>query len=177
MNPATHPTRLTSKTGWIILLLGGAICFAGFLIYQRATAVHDVHFILPTGFRGRVWLCEDPKGERLRPAHGRITIRVPPSGVVRLHDTSFLEQWHITSAEDDAGRKIADDLDQTPNKLGVFVFELESGVSQYSGQSFRWDSCFFGSPAERDVINKSGDISAFDELRTRLNQEPNARWK
>jgi hypothetical protein len=158
----------------IVLAIGLVLCVAAVLLYHVTNTVDEVHYVLPAGFHGRFWMYEDPNGGRLRPVNGRITIRVPPDGLVKVHDTWFLEQWHITTGADYSGRKMVDDLNEVSPKFGIAVFELESGVTRMWGREFRWESCFVGTPAEFSAVRKSGDIAAFDELRARLGAESGA---
>ena len=163
-----------TKTAWrtgilLVLLVGGTL-----LYYQHTHSVREVRYVLPVGYHGFFWLYETPTGATLRPVHGRVTVQVPPDGVVRVSDTSFLHQMHSVSAEDTSGHVLF--VGDSVSASNTYVWENGSSVQSTTGTSneIRWVTCFVGSPAEQGSIDKNpqGIEGDLQELKSRLGAVP-----
>lgn len=152
-----------------VLIVGAALlaslAFLGVWFGARER-VEVVHFVLPDNYRGYFWVIVDQEsGERVLVKHGTATVRVPPDGIVRLHDDWFLEDWHRHSAAFASGMRISTDTDDhaSPEALKLW------GLGETTGGNLTAKDFLVGTASDyREHFKRGTPTYSFDELRRRL---------
>lgn len=105
----------------ISLVACGIAAFGPFMLMASAGRHGpSVHFVLPTGFRGGFKLVLDQvDGTDVSVQQGRITFKIPESGILRIRSFGFSEHWHTESAAFADGSTIPDQFQVGPNQLAM----------------------------------------------------------
>jgi hypothetical protein len=142
----------------VLFLMAGGIALMAVRVRNRVEAVH---FILPSGFRGTVWVMVDPRGGGdIRPVAGRVTLSIPTDGVLTVKSDAFLTDWHKSGAEAN-GRRVPSTGDDGfgPDAVGLRgVTRTSEGVNVF----------VVGTRAEEDAIRRAlSDVSTEGQRRLR----------
>ncbi len=120
-------------------------CAVGILICSACERPHDVHFVVPDGFRGvfKVEISE-AAGPVPRDPSGAYVFRVPPSGVLRVRsqDADVFDLVQGLTAEYASGAGLLAGDVPGPKAVGLHLLWGDSDGTLY---------CIIGTPAERDA--------------------------
>jgi hypothetical protein len=117
-------TVVQTSRGW--LLFGAILLLVVFglvaaVMYWRIARFHEgggsVHYVLPDGFRGRIKVVFDSRCAPISEDQRAMTLTVPPDGVVRVADVSWLHEWRTVSASYADGTTIPMDITGTVPQL------------------------------------------------------------
>jgi hypothetical protein len=79
-----------------------------------------IHFIVPTGYRGPIWVIEDRVNcQPLAISERGYIMRIPGSGVLKVRSLVPFTRWHSLTAAFSDGAPLATDYGLRDNQLGL----------------------------------------------------------
>ena len=88
-----------------------------------------IEFVVPDGYRGKVWILFDPIAPDLPVVNGRYQASFPSDGVLRVGSMRPFQQWHPSSARYANGTPLHADLLSDSSQVASDAIGMWAGPS------------------------------------------------
>ena len=85
-----------------------------------------IEYVIPDGYRGKVWVLLDPNAPNLPVIGGRYQVEFPAQGLLRVRSMQPFERWHGSSARFAGGTGLAVDLVPGQSTVSPFTIAMWS---------------------------------------------------
>jgi hypothetical protein len=93
----------------LVVIAAIAGCLAVICLYLWGPGA-SIEFVLPNGFRGPIWIVEDPNVDNtMEYSNGRYIAQIPRNGVLRLSSTRAFKRLHSMTAKFENGKTLYTD--------------------------------------------------------------------
>ncbi|HTU92238.1 MAG TPA: hypothetical protein VMF69_19300 [Gemmataceae bacterium] len=131
----------------ILMLIAVLVPFGTIAYYNRTG--YPIVIVVPSGFRGPIWIVEDSQAEEIIPkVDGEYRVKVPQSGVLRVKSTDMFAVWHSETSRYSDGKILPHD---GPIEVPDNVLCLRDGgyvAATRSGQELRFMAYYVGTRLE-----------------------------